>query len=44
MVLRAEKGLNGYRALGPKEGMGMVEMRVRSCLNGGEGRWSAIDN
>lgn len=42
MVLRAKKGLDGYRALGPKEGMGIVEMRVRSCLNGGKGRWSAI--
>lgn len=43
-MLGARKGPDGYDALGPKEGMGMVEMRVRSCLNGGERRWSAIDN
>lgn len=37
-MLKAKKGLDGYDALGPKEGIGIVEMRVRSCLNGGEGR------
>lgn len=43
-MLRAKKGLDGYDALRPKEGIEIVEMRVRSCLNGGERRWSAIDN